>query len=154
MDKTGRYFEVKRVKWLPGTTGSDPVEVISVGSRLSEAGPVNLVPCPDVHSQELLSFPIGIQSTFRSFSKSARIKSRFKADLRSSNLASSIGLRASRIISQPGVILDILRRTISRIRLFARFLLTAFPTGRPATMPNRDILLLFGRLINTINGWA
>jgi hypothetical protein len=53
-------------------------------------------------------------------------------------VAAAIGLRARMSKSQPGLTTGTSDCKAARIKRFARFLCTAFPTDRPADTANRD----------------
>jgi hypothetical protein len=56
--------------------------------------------------------------------------------------------------SQPGLTTVRSGCNAARIKRFARFLCTAFPTVRPAEIANRDDSNVLGKATNTISGWA
>jgi hypothetical protein len=96
----------------------------------------------------------GRQLTFTSCSSRARLNNPVIASLSCSVVASTIGRRASIIISHPGWICSSCGFIAARIWRLARLRFTAFPIERLAAIPHRKPLVSFGNTINTTSGWA
>jgi hypothetical protein len=89
------------------------------------------------------------------FSSKFAWKSKFLRAVSISEWAAFIkGFRASRTTSHPDAMLGISGRRVSLKIRFARLRWTAFPIVRLAAVANRELSILFGWAINTINGWA
>ena len=147
MGKIGSYSQGYRVKWLPGITG---LRLTKRGAEYFASERAYPVTAARWDNRERNEF----HSPYGAFKRLARRRSEFKASMVCCRVAWAREWRAIRIRSQPGSMAGISGRMLSRSRRFARFRCTAFPTDRPAATPKRESSSSFGKVINTISGWA
>ena len=135
------------MKGLPGKTGSGLIR-----SCVEYLGGERACPVTAAHwdNREWNEF----HSSWGAFKRSARRRSELMASIVCWRVAWAREWRAIKIKSQPGSMAGISGRRLSRSKRFARFLSTAFPTDRPAATPKRESPSSFGKVINTISGWA
>ncbi len=143
MGRTGTYLQAARAKKWPGTNGSGSARSTWEYCEKNAANPSNgVLPRTQVYHVTSVSNTL------------ARCNRVFTTSWIFSKLASPMGFRAIKNISQPNAILFRKGDKAALNRRFTRFLLTALPILRPATTPMRGLFASPGEITNTRSGWA